>query len=86
MSLAAVQAKVNTLASQKLLPVLLERGAVHHTKNWKDCDCSFCALKRKATNDIATSPLHMVGRVAREERREQLRQHYRPLLNMEFNR
>lgn len=86
MPLAAVQAKVNTLASQNLLPVLLERAAVHHTKNWRECDCGFCSLKRLATRDIGCSPLNLTSRVAREERREHLRQIYRRKLQTEFNR
>jgi hypothetical protein len=61
MSTKALLERVDREAHAQLMPILLDRAALHHRKGWGDCDCAWCRLKQRATSDIANSPLNLYG-------------------------
>jgi hypothetical protein len=50
MTVALIQQRVQERLEAGLLPALLERqNKLHAKRSWRDCDCAFCEVKRRAT-------------------------------------
>ena len=84
MTLARLSVQIGEAATARLVPVLLERAEYAHRGNWRECDCSWCALKRQATERIGA--LRCGNRDRRADLRFYLANEYRVKLAEEFAR
>lgn len=92
MSVQTLRAAIAVRARELRVPVLLSTGVTMHKRgsSWRECDCSWCATKRKATVDIANLahvPAHRLvannyisDRSLRAAYRDELRAGYRQTL------
>lgn len=56
MTTAALVAEIDAKVSQGLISAVIERLACQHRKRgWRTCPCSFCEMKRTATQEIANA-------------------------------
>jgi len=93
--------EVERRVSDGLMEHLFPKATHFHTlREWRDCDCSFCETKRKATRDIAiieyprdfdfstirsTRGYELSQGEKKEIRRAALRKHYRTKLKEVYN-
>lgn len=53
MSVDAVLEEVNRRVADKIVPRLLDRAVNNHaSREWRECQCLYCDLKRRATHDV----------------------------------
>ena len=83
--------EVDRRVAERIVPLLLEEGIRRHirSKDWRECDCQYCSLRRRASLHIANRivPPGMTfshrlednadfGEVTKS-RREDIRRHFR---------
>lgn len=93
MTTAAIIADIDAKVSQGLISAVIERLACHHRKQeWRTCPCSFCAMKRLATQEIAdATPVYKRPYMAYDgvvvlDRRAVAKTKWRALMNEEFEK
>lgn len=92
MSVETLRDAIAVRARELRVPALLSTGVTMHKrgKTWRECDCSWCATKRKATlviGNLAHVPAHRLvannyisARSLRAAYRDELRAGYRQTL------
>lgn len=49
MSVQTLRAAIAERAREIRVPALMAAGVTAHKRNWRDCPCSWCVTKRRAT-------------------------------------
>lgn len=62
MSVASLKDAIARRSFEMLPPLLVREGTAQHKRGWRDCPCSWCAMKREATVVIGSHvPRYMTG-------------------------
>jgi hypothetical protein len=84
MTVASLRAKVEARVQGGIVLALFNRAkAVHAKRAWRHCPCDYCVVKRRFTESLSLTPLH-IPREDREFIRETRRVFSRERLAEEF--